>query len=133
MQPNGTPASKPVLTYQIGDRLYLNITDRCTLRCRFRPKDRNGPQVHQFDLGLEVRPAVADVISAIDGPTAYREVIFCGFGEPTLRLKPLLEIAKYIKAKGDVSVSIPTAWQTGRINATCYRSWEDTLTACQYR
>ncbi len=92
--------NKPMLTYQIADKLYLNITDRCTLRCRFCPKYREGPRVREFDLDLGARPAVADMIGAIPDPARYREVVFCGFGEPTLRLKPLLHIARHIKSRG---------------------------------
>lgn len=91
---------KPTLAYPIGDSLYLNITDRCTLRCSFCPKYCTGPQVHQYDLTLTQRPDVDDVIDAIGDPTQYSEVVFCGFGEPTLRLQPLLDIADYIKANG---------------------------------
>lgn len=94
------PVKTPVLSYPIGDRLYLNITDRCTLRCRFCPKHREGPRVHDFDLSLGAPPAVADIIRATGRPSEYREVVFCGFGEPTLRLRPLLQVAAYIKSQG---------------------------------
>jgi TatD family-associated radical SAM protein len=88
------------LSYVIGDRLYLNITDRCTLACTFCPKTQGVPKVHDFDLTLDHRPEVEEIIAAIDDPSKYAEVIFCGFGEPTLRLKVLLAVAKYIKAHG---------------------------------
>ncbi len=88
---------KPVLAYTIGDKRYLNITDRCTLHCTFCPKYCRSPQVHAFDLSLPRRPEVGEIIDALGDPGDYREVVFCGFGEPTLRLKPLLEIATHIK------------------------------------
>jgi len=91
---------KPILAYTIGDKRYLNITDRCTLRCTFCPKHRASPQVHAFDLSLPQRPEVEDVIEALGNPEDYREIVFCGFGEPTLRLKPLLEIADYVRQHG---------------------------------
>jgi len=94
------PARRPVLAYPIGDRLYLNITDRCTLRCRFCPKHVDGPQVHDYDLTLRERPSVERIIEAIGDPSRYTETVFCGFGEPTLRLKRLIEIADHIKANG---------------------------------
>lgn len=93
-------AGSPLLSYPIGDRLYLNITDRCTLRCRFCPKHRDGPRVHGYDLSLGKPPAVADIVRAIGDPSHYREVVFCGFGEPTLRLRPLLEVAAFVKSGG---------------------------------
>ena len=92
------------LAYQIRDSLYLNITDRCTLKCAFCPKFNTGVQVHDYDLGLAVRPSSPDIINAILGQdlgvSDYDEVVFCGFGEPTLRLKVLCEVAKYIKKQG---------------------------------
>ena len=88
------------LSYQIGDRLYLNITDRCTLECRFCPKTQNRPTVRGYDLTLSQRPTVEQLISSVGDPARYEEVVFCGFGEPTLRLKVLLEVAHWIKAHG---------------------------------
>ena len=92
--------TNPTLAYAIGTRLYLNITDRCTLRCAFCPKYNGSREVRGYDLTLDHRPSVAELIAAIGDPARYSEVVFCGYGEPTLRLKPLLEIAGWIKARG---------------------------------
>ncbi|MEJ2576439.1 MAG: TatD family nuclease-associated radical SAM protein [Gammaproteobacteria bacterium] len=89
-----------VLAYPIGDRLYLNITDRCTLRCRFCPKHNGSLVVRGHDLSLAHRPEPGDILAAIGDPAPYAEVVFCGYGEPTLRLEPLLEVAAWLKARG---------------------------------
>lgn len=91
---------KQIISYTIGDNLYLNITDRCTLECQFCPKINGSWQVHDYNLQLQHRPEVAEIESAIGNPQDYKEIVFCGYGEPTLRLKPLLEIAGYIKQHG---------------------------------
>ncbi|MCU0767391.1 MAG: TatD family nuclease-associated radical SAM protein [Gammaproteobacteria bacterium] len=88
------------ISYPIGDRLYLNITDRCTLECTFCPKTLGRPQVHDYDLSLSHRPTVEEIVASIGDPGQYAEVVFCGFGEPTLRLKVLLEVARWVKARG---------------------------------
>ena len=89
------------IAYPIRNSLYLNITDRCTLECRFCPKHTaQGPVVHEYDLSLDHRPEVEEIISAIGDPSNYEEIVFCGFGEPTLRLKVLLEVARWIKQRG---------------------------------
>ncbi len=89
------------IAYPIRNSLYLNITDRCTLECRFCPKHTaQGPVVHEYDLSLDHRPEVEEIITAIGDPSAYEEIVFCGFGEPTLRLKVLLEVARWIKQHG---------------------------------
>lgn len=88
------------ISYRIDNRLYLNITDRCTLDCAFCPKSRDNYRVHEYDLTLHRRPEPDEIIDAIDDPARYDEVVFCGFGEPTLRLKVLLEVARFIKSRG---------------------------------
>ncbi|HEB96593.1 MAG TPA: radical SAM protein, partial [Sedimenticola thiotaurini] len=88
------------ISYVIGDRLYLNITDRCTLACAFCPKTQGVKRVHDYDLTLDHRPEVEEILAAIDDPARYRQVVFCGFGEPTLRLKVLLQVAREIRDRG---------------------------------
>ncbi len=88
------------LSYQIEDRLYLNITDRCTLGCAFCPKNNGRMDLHEYDLSLDHRPTAAEVIASIDDVSTYTEFVFCGYGEPTLRLDVLLDVAKYIKEHG---------------------------------
>ncbi|BAO44832.1 TatD family nuclease-associated radical SAM protein [Thiolapillus brandeum] len=89
------------IAYPIRNSLYLNITDRCTLECRFCPKHTaQGPVVHDYDLTLDHRPEVDEIITSIGNPGNYEEIVFCGFGEPTLRFKVLMEVARWIKAHG---------------------------------
>ena len=90
-----------IIAYPIRDSLYLNITDRCTLKCRFCPKHtEQGPLVHGLDLSLDHRPEVEEIIQTIGRPQDYEEIVFCGFGEPTLRFKVLLQVAAWIKTRG---------------------------------
>jgi len=86
--------------YTIRSARYLSITDRCTLACNFCPKHNDSMAVQGFDLTMEHRPEVEEIIAAIGDPTDFSEVVFCGFGEPTLRLKVLLEVASWVKARG---------------------------------
>ncbi|RLA36639.1 MAG: radical SAM protein [Gammaproteobacteria bacterium] len=94
-----TPVEQTV-AYTIDDRLYLNITDRCTLTCAFCPKTLGSLQVHDYDLTLDHRPDMDEIIAAIGDPAAYSEVVFCGYGEPTLHLDLLLKVAGWIKERG---------------------------------
>jgi len=88
------------LVYDIEGSRYINLSDRCTLRCQFCPKTHEEFQVHDYNLKLKYRPTAAQIISALGDPTEYKEIVFCGFGESTLRLKVLLEIARDVKEKG---------------------------------
>jgi len=57
-------------------------------------------RVHEFDLTMNHRPDAQEIIDAIGAPEQYDEVVFCGFGEPTLRLNVLLEVAHAVKGRG---------------------------------
>ncbi len=92
--------STQTISYQIEDRLYLSITDHCTLVCEFCPKTQGVMQVHDFDLTVDHRPEFTEIVESIGDPAEYTQIVFCGFGEPTLRLKVLLEVAHWIKQRG---------------------------------
>ncbi len=95
------------IAYQIRNSLYLNITNACTLKCTFCPK-RTDYMVKGHFLNLAGRePSVDEIIGAIGDPSPYDEVVFCGFGEPLLRLDLVKDIAKWLKGKG-VKVRIDT-------------------------
>lgn len=83
------------LVYQIGHALYLNITNRCTNACSFCVRFQSNV-LRGYDLRLEKEPTTEEVISAIGNPTGYREIVFCGYGEPLLRLPEVISISKYI-------------------------------------
>lgn len=83
--------------YQIRNSLYINLTDRCTLACQFCPKHNGSTEVKGHELYLSQRPETTDIIEKIGDPAQYDEIVFCGYGEPTLRLKALLEIAHWVK------------------------------------
>jgi len=68
--------------------------------CAFCPKTLGHPEVKGYDLTIDQRPTTAEIIQAIGDPRDYPEIVFCGFGEPTMRLKVLLEVAHFIKSKG---------------------------------
>ncbi|MBI4688291.1 MAG: YchF/TatD family DNA exonuclease [Nitrospirae bacterium] len=94
----GTPV-KGEIAYQIRDSLYLNITNRCTSRCgfcvRFHTQYVKGHYLH-----IEKEPTIEEIISAIGDPKKYKEVVFCGLGEPLLRLDAVKEVSKWIKQNG---------------------------------
>ena len=88
------------IAYPIRKSLYLNITNRCTTSCVFCPKRTGSFEVKGYNLKLEREPDVEDVFRAIGDPEGYEEVVFCGFGEPTMRLELMKEIARRLKEKG---------------------------------
>lgn len=96
----GDTLKKGVVAYSIRDSLYLNITNRCTNSCRFCPKFKGSYYVKGYDLKIEKEPTVEEIKEAIGEASSYREIVFCGFGEPLLRLDVVKEIAIWLKSKG---------------------------------
>ncbi|MHC5038508.1 MAG: TatD family hydrolase [Planctomycetota bacterium] len=97
----GPPIPPSRIAYGIRDSLYLNLTNRCTARCIFCARTRH-PHVAGHNLELPAEPTVAEVMAALREarPERYREVVFCGYGEPTLRLDVVLAVGKALKAQG---------------------------------
>ncbi len=94
------PVEEEVRTiYKIRNSLYLNITNRCTNACTFCAKRRDF-HVKGHLLELPAEPTVEEILSGIGDPTGFDEVVFCGFGEPLLRLGEVKEIAAELKRRG---------------------------------
>jgi TatD DNase family protein len=91
----------PTLTYQIGPALYINITNRCNADCVFC--DRKGAAVMEgYSLKMEKdqEPKAEAYIREIGDPKKYTEIVFCGYGEPTIRWDVVKAIARFIKDSG---------------------------------
>ena len=93
-------AGPETIVYQLHGNCYLNLTQRCTLRCRFCPKFNGTWRVKDYDLRLHDEPSAEQLIAAAGDPRRYREVVFCGLGEPTLRLPTVLAVAERLRADG---------------------------------
>ncbi|UCH82531.1 MAG: YchF/TatD family DNA exonuclease [Nitrospiraceae bacterium] len=87
------------IAYKIRDSLYLNVTNRCTNKCRFCVRFRTS-YVKGHNLRIEKEPTALQLIKAIKDPGMYREVVFCGIGEPMLRLDVVKKVSKWIKENG---------------------------------
>lgn len=90
---------KDTLAYKIRNSLYLNITNRCSNRCVFCPKFED-LIVKGHELKLSHEPTAAEVIAAIDAAGDFEEVVFCGYGEPLVRLDLVKEVAIEMKRRG---------------------------------
>ncbi|MFA5793751.1 MAG: TatD family hydrolase [Candidatus Brocadiia bacterium] len=89
------------VAYSIRNSLYLNITNRCTAQCYFCVT-KFTDYVKGHNLRLKIEPSLEEVIKAIPDNVSkkYKEVVFCGYGEPTLRLDVIKGVAKHLKNKG---------------------------------
>ena len=103
------------IAYKYQNSLYVNLTNRCTNKCkfciRFTPSG-----VDQIDLWLEHEPSVEEIIDALNKANFmdYPEVVICGYGEPLLRIDEVLEVARYLKSKKDIKIRVNTNGHANR-------------------
>jgi len=99
------------LVYLLDGKIYINLTNKCTNDCIFcLRKDKDDVEgqklwlddenstaqdvIEQFE---KILPSSTMEVSRSDG--GFKEVIFCGYGEPMLKLEVLKEVSTYIKEK----------------------------------
>lgn len=92
---------KDTYAYLFGENLYINLTNRCCNDCTFCLRN-DGDGVGEDNLWLSREPKAHEVIAAIErfDRSAYRDVVFCGYGEPTYALDVLVEVADYAHSIG---------------------------------
>lgn len=89
----------PRFTYRLKNSLYVNLTIRCNADCVFC--DRRGAAVIKgYNLRIDREPEPEEIIDEIGDPRRYDEIVFCGYGEPTIRLDAIKRVAGGVKAKG---------------------------------
>ena len=98
------------ITYPVHNGIYVNMTNRCPCACTFCLRKQSDHVYGSDPLWLEREPTVEEVCESIDkwDLSKYSEIVFCGYGEPTMRLDDLLEVAKYIRSKSDIKIRINT-------------------------
>ena len=106
------------ITYEIDGGLYLNITNKCPCNCTFCIRN-NGDGAYGSDpLWLEHQPTADEVIDALKKVDldSYKEITFCGYGEPTCELELLKTVAKYIRSVSKTPIRINTNGLSDLIN-----------------
>ena len=95
----GEELPKGKIVYPIRNSLYLNLTNRCSNLCTFCAK-KASYVVKGHDLELSREPSAEELVQAVGDPQRYQEIVFCGFGEPLLRLETVKTVAAELKKKG---------------------------------
>lgn len=107
------------IVYRVHDNLYVNMTNRCSSSCVFCLRNtRDRMDQEKGSLWLSHEPSVEEVKLAFEkeNMSQYREVVFCGFGEPTERFDDLLTIAAFVKERYQKPIRINTNGQGNLIN-----------------
>ena len=98
------------ITYPVYNGIYVNMTNRCPCACTFCLRHLSDHVEGSDSLWLDREPTVEEVCESIDkwDLSKYSEIVFCGYGEPTMRLDDLLKVAAYIKSKSNIPLRINT-------------------------
>ena len=89
------------LVYLLDGKVYINLTNSCTNNCVFCIRDIKDDVVGA-NLFLNTENVKAeDVIAQLEAikDKLSSEIVFCGYGEPMLKLEVIKQVAKYIKEK----------------------------------
>ena len=80
--------------------IYLNITNRCSNSCSFCVRNYSSG-LSGYKLWLDREPTVDEIWSdfQMEAKGSDIEVVYCGFGEPTIRLDVVLELTRKIKSE----------------------------------
>jgi TatD DNase family protein len=115
---HGENRISPSIVYSIRDSLYINPTNVCTNDCVFCARRQGNNELYGYNLDLIVEPDVDEAVREAEEWLAeedYGEIVFCGYGEPTTRLRFLLEAAERLK-KHRLPLRLNTNGQGNMIN-----------------
>lgn len=98
------------ILYTYKDQVYANITNKCNCRCRFCIRSHEDGVGDADTLWHKTDPTLEQIKEAMDAFdfTGYKELVFCGYGEPTCAIDNLVASAKYAKEKYGLSIRVNT-------------------------
>lgn len=107
-----------ILTYEIFDNLYVNVTNKCPNACEFCV--RYVKDAFSYDLWLEREPTSEEITKDIFSRnlSSYKELVFCGFGEPLEKIDEVLRVSQEIKKNSNIPIRINTNGLANKIHNT---------------
>ncbi len=89
------------LTYEVGENLYINVTNRCSCACTFCIRKNDDGAYGSDPLWLEHEPTIEEMQADLRKRDLrqYHELVFCGYGEPTMRLGFICALAAWLRAE----------------------------------
>lgn len=98
------------ILYDYKESLYVNITNKCPCSCVFCIRKETDHVGNSDSLWLDHEPTVEEVKNEFKkfNLENYDEIVFCGYGEPLVRINEVIEIAKYIRSISDLKIRINT-------------------------
>lgn len=88
------------ISYEVGNNLYLNLTNKCPCACTFCIRNHADGAYGSDPLWLDHEPSAEEIFTDLNkrDMAKYSEVVFCGYGEPTCRLDAVIAVANELKS-----------------------------------
>lgn len=98
------------VTYVVDGALYINVTNRCTNNCEFCIRNNGDGAYGSDSLWLLREPTEDEILDSVFSRdlSLFSEIVFCGYGEPSIRLETIRSVALKIKEKVNIPVRINT-------------------------
>ena len=98
------------ILYDYEDSLYINLTNKCPCACVFCIRKETDHVGNSDSLWLVHEPTVEEVKKEFKNfdLNKYEEIVFCGYGEPLVRINEVVEVAKYIKSISNIKIRVNT-------------------------
>lgn len=94
------------ISYEVGNNLYLNLTNKCPCACTFCIRNHADGAYGSDPLWLDHEPSAEEIFADLNkrDMAKYSEVVFCGYGEPTCRLDAIIAVANELKSRPNCPV-----------------------------
>lgn len=101
------------LVYLLDGKIYINLTNNCTNKCLFcirnLKEDVCGQNLWLKNDCVTANDVISQLKNFLETSEKSQNVVFCGYGEPTLKLDVLKEVAKFVKDNyKDVKIRVNT-------------------------
>lgn len=94
--------------YKFEDSLYVNLTNRCNYHCTFCLRQKGDGIVTEDTLFLEKEPTKEEILSDLlhYNLEEFRELVFCGYGEPTYRMDAITWALTEMKSQRKLTIPV---------------------------
>ena len=94
---------KDTYLYTLDGNLYVNLTNKCSNACDFCVRNERTSYYGNYLWLKNGDPSAEKVMAIANGYgdlTRFKEVVFCGFGEPTYKVAEMVALCDYFHEKG---------------------------------
>ena len=109
---------KDTYAYMLDGNLYINLTNKCSNGCDFCVRNERSSYYGNYLWLRHGEPTADKVIAQVKGfgdIKRFKEVVFCGFGEPTYKVAEMVTLCDYFHEKG-LATRLNTNGQGNMIN-----------------